>query len=81
MNKLININTKGENITLSGRELHEFLEVKTRYNDWFSRMLEYGFEENIDYVAITQKRVTAQNNATTYIDHEIKKVNKLENTF
>lgn len=72
MDKLININTKGENITLSARELHEFLEVKTKYKDWFPRMVEYGFEENVDYRAVAQKRATAQGNATTYIDHEIK---------
>ena len=48
---------------VSGRELHEFLEVTTRYNDWFSRSLEYGFENGIDYQAITQKRVTAQGEA------------------
>ena len=30
-----------------------------RYNDWFKRMCEYGFIENVDYIAITQKRVTA----------------------
>lgn len=35
---LININTSSENITLSARELHEFLEVKTEYKDWFPRM-------------------------------------------
>lgn len=35
-------------------------------------MIEYGFEENIDYRVITQKRVTAQSNETTYSDHEIK---------
>ena len=22
---------------VSGRELHEFLEIKTRYNDWFKK--------------------------------------------
>ena len=32
--------------TVSGRELHEGLEVETRYNDWFTRMCEYGFEED-----------------------------------
>lgn len=35
-------------------------------------MLKYGFEENLDYIAITQKKVTAQGNETTYIDHVIK---------
>lgn len=62
---------KGENI-VSGRELHEFLGVKARYNDWFNRMKEYGFIENIDFAAITQKRVTAQGNETSYIDHVLK---------
>jgi len=59
-------------VLVNGRELHEFLEVKTRYNDWFERMIGYGFEENQDYVAITQKRVTAQGNTTVYVDHHLK---------
>lgn len=56
-------------VAVSGRELHAFLEVKTRYNDWFSRMKEYGLEENIDYQALTQKRVTAQGNMVDQVDH------------
>lgn len=71
MNELLKINYDNDRITLSARELHEFLEVSTRYNDWIKRMVEYGFSENIDYQAITQKRVTAQGNEATYIDHEI----------
>ena len=73
MNELISTTQKenGE-ITLSGRELHEFLEVKTRYNDWFDRMKDYGFVSGLDYEAITQKRVTAQGNGTSYSDHQIK---------
>lgn len=43
-----------------GRDLHEFLEIKTPYKQWFDRMSEYGFEENQDYGAIAQKCVTAQ---------------------
>lgn len=65
------IKYNNDRITLSARELHEFLEIGTRYNDWFQRMCEYGFNENLDYRAITQKRVTAQGNETTYTDHEI----------
>ncbi|MEB8093138.1 antA/AntB antirepressor family protein [Mammaliicoccus lentus] len=56
-------------VAVSGRELHRGLKIGTRYNDWLERMLKYGFEENIDYIANTQKRVTAQGNQTTYIDH------------
>jgi anti-repressor protein len=32
-----------------GRLLHEQLGIKERYNDWFPRMCEYGFEEGKDY--------------------------------
>lgn len=67
-------NSESGDITLSGRELHEFLEVKTRYNDWFERMKEYGFIENQDYILVTQKRETnnPKNPTTTIQDHEIK---------
>lgn len=73
MNNLINI-TLNENHepVVSGRQLRETLGVKTRYNDWFNRMTEFGFTENEDYLAITQKRVTAQGNATNQTDHIIK---------
>ena len=73
MNELINVtlNDNHEPV-ISGRQLHEALEVKTRYNDWFNRMTEYGFIENQDYLAITQKRVTAQGNSTNQVDHIIK---------
>lgn len=71
MNELLRVNYDSDRITLSARELHEFLEVSTRYNDWIKRMFDYGFNENIDYRPLTQKRVTAQGNETTYIDHEI----------
>ena len=71
MNELFKVNYDNERITLSARELHEFLEVKTKYKDWFPRMTEYGFVENIDYQAIAQKRATAQGNETTYTDHQI----------
>lgn len=71
MNELLKVNYDNERITLSARELHEFLEVSTRYNDWIKRMFDYGFDENIDYQALTQKRVTAQGNEISYIDHEI----------
>lgn len=36
--------------TISGRELHEKLEIDTPYTMWFSRMCEYGFAEDQDYV-------------------------------
>lgn len=44
--------------TASARLLHEKLGIKTRFNDWFPRMCEYGFEENTGYVLVTQKKAT-----------------------
>lgn len=56
MNEIITTahNEQGE-IILSGRELHEFLEVKTKYADWFDRMTEYGFEEGNDFISFLGK--------------------------
>ncbi|WKS28748.1 antA/AntB antirepressor family protein [Corynebacterium propinquum] len=34
-----------------GRDLHEFLEVQSRYREWIPRMIEYGFEEGKDYTS------------------------------
>lgn len=50
MNELINVtlNDNHEPI-VSGRQLHEALEVKTPYDKWFPRMAEYGFKENEDF--------------------------------
>ena len=50
-NELIKI-TQDENgnSVVSGRDLHEFLEVQTKYTDWFKRMVDYGFTENVDFV-------------------------------
>ena len=68
---LINIKTENGFNSVSARELHAKLEIKTQYKDWFPRMCEYGFEENIDFIAIAQKRATAQGNKTTFTEHFI----------
>lgn len=50
MNELLKINTSdSERITVSARDLHEALEVKTQFKDWFPRMCEYGFEDGKDF--------------------------------
>lgn len=56
MNNLIPINYENDRPTVLGRELHKELGVETRYNDWFDRMKEYGFTENIDYYSILSNR-------------------------
>ena len=55
MNELIKVNYDSDRPTILGRDLHEFLEVDTRYNDWFARMCEYGFFEEIDFYSILSK--------------------------
>ena len=60
MNELIKITTneEGQNC-VSARELHEGLEIKSRFNDWIkNRIKKYGFEENIDYICLTKNLVT-----------------------
>ena len=70
MNELIKIEVKNGQQLASGRELHKFLEVGTRYNDWINRIIEkYSFIENKDFITITQKRVTAQGNETEFDNH------------
>jgi len=43
-------------ITVSGRTLHEWLGVGTKYADWFDRMCEYGFAEGESYFPILGNR-------------------------
>jgi phage anti-repressor protein len=49
MNELVQINYESECPTVSGRDLHAFLELETPYHKWFPRMCEYGFVENRDF--------------------------------
>lgn len=56
-----------ERPTVSGRELHEFLEVKSKYADWFKNMSAYGFTENIDYVSLSKNL----ENGGRSIDHQL----------
>lgn len=57
MNELININYDTDKPTVSGRELHKALEVKTAYKDWFPRMCEYGFTEGEDFNPLKNEQV------------------------
>lgn len=52
--ELIKIEERNGEQLVKGRELHEFLGVKTKYIDWFNRMISYGFVENIDYITVCE---------------------------
>ena len=55
MNDLIKVNYDNDRPTVLARDLHEMLGVNTRYNDWFTRMCEYGFSEGIDFYSFLSK--------------------------
>ena len=65
MNELIALNQSAINgelqQTVNARELHAFLEVRTRFNDWIaSRINEYDFVENQDFIIFTENSVKMQ---------------------
>ena len=66
----ITVDENGQQL-VSARELHEFLEIGTRFDTWFNRMVEYGFEKDTDYTSVAQKRATAQGNSTSFIDYAL----------
>lgn len=41
-----------------GRDLHKFLQIGADYRHWFPRMIDYGFEEGVDY-AVKNDRSTS----------------------
>jgi anti-repressor protein len=70
MNELIKVNYEDNNRpTVMGRELHEALEVGTRYNDWFARMVEYGFTEGVDFYSKMSK--TSEQGGRPSTDHQL----------
>ena len=63
MKELIKVTTndKGQQL-VSARELHEFLEVKSRFNDWITnRINKYEFESEIDYTKFLVQCIRGQN--------------------
>lgn len=62
MNELLKINYEAEQPTVSARDLHEALEINTRFNDWFSRMVEYGFENGVDFNLLKNEKVRLEGN-------------------
>ena len=63
MNDLIKINKENDRITVLGRDLHKFLELKEDYTEWIVRMISYGFEENTDFYVFSEISETTDNTA------------------
>ncbi len=72
MTELINIENTSE-FPISGRELHEQLEIETPYTMWFKRMCDYGFEENKDFQTDNKnvRRVDGTIMPQVQIDHNL----------
>lgn len=73
MNNLIPISYDNpERPTVSGRELHEFLQVGTKYADWFKRMCEYGFTKHEDFeVCFSNLGSENQHGGQNKVDHQL----------
>ena len=63
---LLRINYESEQPTVSARELHEGLEISERFQSWFNRQLQYGFEENTDYVGCKEFNTLARQELQDY---------------
>lgn len=57
MEMLIEIKNENGKQLVSARDLHERLEITDRFNRWFTRMLQYGFEANIDFTSVKSSTV------------------------
>lgn len=49
MNEIIKINYDTQQPTISARDLHTELKIKSSFTTWFERMCEYGFTEEKDF--------------------------------
>lgn len=59
---LIPINYDGKQPMVSARDLHEGLEIKTAFKDWFPRMVEYGFTSGNDFNPLKNEQVRLEGN-------------------
>lgn len=72
MNELIPINYDiAGQPTVSARELHEGLEIGTKFATWFPRMAEYGFSENVDYKTCYPNLGSENHGGQNMVDYQI----------
>ena len=67
MQELIKVTEQNGEQLVSARELHEFLEVTERFNSWFERQLQYGFEESVDFTGCKFFHTQANQEIQEYI--------------
>lgn len=70
MKEIIKVNYNNEQPTVSARELHEGLEIKSNFTTWFDRMKEYGFTES-DYKKCFPNLESGCNGGQNMVDYQI----------
>ena len=70
INELIKINYGAGQPTVSARDLHDGLEIKSNFTTWFDRMCEYGFDKN-DYEKCFPNSESGCNGGQNMIDYQI----------
>lgn len=71
MNELIPLTERDGAQAVLGRDLHDFLEVKSNYREWFPRMVEYGFTEGQDYTSKNRRVQDSLGREREATDHVI----------
>ncbi|MFH1458744.1 MAG: antA/AntB antirepressor family protein [Candidatus Omnitrophota bacterium] len=66
--QLIGVREQNGTQVVSAKELHEFVEMTTRFDVWIKRMLEYGFVEGVDYEQLIKKLQLPNNGNRDIID-------------
>lgn len=66
MKALIPINYDAEQPTVSARDLHKGLEISERFQSWFNRQLQYGFQKNADYTGCKEFNTLAKQELQDY---------------
>ena len=84
MNELIKIQNRDGKETVSARELHNFLEVQTKFKDWIKiRIEKFDFVENQDFIKVAEKIATSggpQDTISYFISIEMaKELSMVEN--
>ncbi len=67
MTDLIKVNFDSDRPTVSGRDLHGALEIKTAYKDWFPRMCDYRFAEGTDFCSFMSESTGGR----PAVDHQL----------
>lgn len=80
--ELIKMNTDNKGVlTVSARLLYEKLEVKTEFNHWIERMIDYGFEEKNGLLVFFGEKYRRSSIERVRLDYRYGKRNLYDSAF